>query len=63
MLGTFQSNPGAVAAIPMVFNFSQQFLINIPFVGYLFPTLIFLSPTGNPIIASIILILKIDLRV
>ncbi|MFX0057492.1 MAG: ABC transporter permease [Candidatus Heimdallarchaeota archaeon] len=55
MLGTFQNSPGAVAAIPMIFNFSQQFLLNIPFVGYLLPMGIYLSPAGNPIIASIIL--------
>jgi len=55
MLGTFQSNPGAVAAIPMIFNFSQQFLMSIPFVGYLLPMSIYLSQPGNPIIVSIIL--------
>ncbi|MFX0004427.1 MAG: ABC transporter permease [Candidatus Hodarchaeota archaeon] len=55
MLGTFQSSAGAVAAIPMVFNFTQQFLISIPFVEYLLPTVIFLRIEGNPIIASIIL--------
>jgi len=55
MLGTFQDNAGAVAAIPMIFNFGQQFLIGIPFVGYIFPVALFLAPTGNPIVASIIL--------
>ncbi|MDX1798343.1 MAG: ABC transporter permease subunit, partial [Candidatus Lokiarchaeia archaeon] len=55
MLGTFQNSAGAVAAIPMVFNFTQQFLISIPFVEYLLPTAIFLRLEGNPIIASIIL--------
>ena len=55
MLGTFQSSPGAVAAIPMIFNFSQQFLMSIPFVGYLLPMSIYLSQPGNPIIVSIIL--------
>ncbi|MFW9999253.1 MAG: ABC transporter permease subunit [Candidatus Hodarchaeota archaeon] len=55
MLGTFQNSAGAVAAIPMVFNFTQQFLMSIPFVGYLLPTAIFLRPEGNPLIASIIL--------
>jgi hypothetical protein len=55
MLGTFQNSPGAVAAIPMVFNFTQQFLISIPFVGYFLPTSIWLSQDENPIISSIIL--------
>ena len=55
MLGTFQSSAGAVAAIPMVFNFTQQFLLSIHFAAYLLPTAIFLNPAGNPIIASIIL--------
>ena len=55
MLGTFQNSAGAVAAVPMVFNFTQQFIITIPFVGYILPTAIFLAPEGNPIIASIIL--------
>jgi len=55
MLGTFQNSAGAVAAIPMVFNFTQQFLISIPFVEYLLPTTIFLALEGNPIFASIIL--------
>lgn len=55
MLGTFQSSAGAVAAIPMVFTFTQQFLLSIPFAAYLLPTAIFLNPAGNPIIGSIIL--------
>jgi ABC-2 type transport system permease protein len=55
MLGTFQDNAGAVAAIPMILNFSQQFLLGIPFVGYFFPIGMYLAPTGNPIIVSIIL--------
>jgi hypothetical protein len=55
MLGTFQNSAGAVAAIPMVFNFTQQFLISIPFVEYILPTGIFLRFDGNPIMASIIL--------
>ena len=55
MLGTFQNSPGAVAAIPMVFNFTQQFLISIPYMKYILPTAIFLVQPGNPIIASIIL--------
>ena len=55
MLGTFQNSPGAVTAIPMVFNFTQQFLVSIPFAVYFLPTTIFLNQQGNPIIASIIL--------
>ncbi|MFX1569300.1 MAG: ABC transporter permease subunit [Promethearchaeota archaeon] len=55
MLGTFLKSPGAVAAIPMVFNFTQQFLISIPFAGYVLPTSIFFNQQENPIIASIIL--------
>ncbi|MFW9829569.1 MAG: ABC transporter permease subunit [Candidatus Thorarchaeota archaeon] len=55
MLGTFQNSPGAVAAIPMIFNFSQQFLLNIPFAEYVLPIMIYLNPVGNPIIVSIIL--------
>ncbi len=55
MLGTFKSSPGAVAAIPMIFNFSQQFLLNIPFVGFFLPISIYLNQPGNPLIVSIIL--------
>ena len=55
MLGTFFNNPGPVAGIPMVFNFTQQFLLSIPFAEYFLPTSIFLRTTGNPIIVSIIL--------
>ncbi len=55
MLGTFQNSPGAVAAIPMVFNFTQQFIISIPYFEYFLPTSIWLRQVGNPIVASIIL--------
>jgi ABC-2 type transport system permease protein len=56
MLGTFQNSPGAVAAVPMIFNFGQPYLMNIPFVSYFLPISFFLpNPTGNPVITSLIL--------
>ncbi|TXT61298.1 MAG: conserved membrane protein of unknown function [Promethearchaeota archaeon] len=55
-LGTFKEKAGAVAAPPMIFNFAQQFLQMIPFLGYFFPLgLILWQKEGNPILISIIL--------
>ncbi len=54
-LGTVVNNAGAVAAFPMVFNFTQQFIGGIPFVIYVLPIAIILYPTGYSIAYSIIL--------
>jgi ABC-type Na+ efflux pump permease subunit len=56
LLGTFKEKAGAVAAPPMIFNFAQQFLQMIPFVGYFLPlSLVFNQMGGNPVIIGIIL--------
>ena len=55
-LGTFKEKAAAVAGLPMIFNFAQQFLQMIPFASYVLPlTLILNQAGGNPLIVSIIL--------
>lgn len=53
MLGAFKDKPATVAAIPMIFNFAQQFLASIPYVVYFLPQAIYLTPSGNSIIISL----------
>lgn len=60
MFGTFFNNVGVVAAIPMVFNFIQQFLMGIPFAKYVLPQSIYFNPNETPIIASVALGTPID---
>ncbi|MEJ2278210.1 MAG: hypothetical protein P8Y70_10755, partial [Candidatus Lokiarchaeota archaeon] len=56
MLGTIYDTPAPVAAIPMVFNFSQQFIASIPFAIQIIPLgLFFPQGTQLSVIASIII--------
>ncbi|MFX1448907.1 MAG: ABC transporter permease [Promethearchaeota archaeon] len=55
MCGTFLNNAGAVAGIPMVFNFTQQFLMGIPYANYIIPQSIYFTPNETPVIASVVL--------
>lgn len=55
MFGTFLDNAGAVAAIPMVLNFTQQFLMGIPYAKYVLPQSIYFNPNETPVMASIAL--------
>ncbi|MBD3196454.1 MAG: ABC transporter permease subunit [Candidatus Lokiarchaeota archaeon] len=54
-LGTVMETPGGVAALPMIFNFAQQFLQSIPYAIYVLPMSLILNQTGNSIVVSIIL--------
>ncbi|GAG96083.1 unnamed protein product, partial [marine sediment metagenome] len=55
MFGTFSKSAGAVAAIPMVVNFAQQFLINIPYAGFIIPQSIYFRSDATSIMTSIAL--------
>lgn len=59
MLGTFLENAGAVAAIPMVINFAQQFFINIPYAEFILPQSIYFKSNATSIMTSIALGLPI----
>ena len=59
MFGTFSKSAGAVAAIPMVINFAQQFLINIPYAEFILPQSIYLKSGATSIMTSIALGLPI----
>lgn len=53
--GTFFNNAGAVAAIPMVLNFTQQFLMGIPYAKYILPQSIYFITDEIPIMTSVAL--------
>ncbi|TFF88947.1 MAG: hypothetical protein EU550_00265 [Promethearchaeota archaeon] len=56
MLGVIYDTPAPVAAIPMVFNFAQQFIANIPFLIYFLPIGLFLPTGGNISIVTAVII-------
>ena len=59
MFGTFLDSAGAVAAIPIAFNFMQQFLVNIPYVKFILPQYLYFIPDETSIMTSVILGLPI----
>ncbi len=59
MFGTFLDSAGAVAAIPIAFNFMQQFLVSIPYAKFILPQYIYFMPDETSIMTSVILGLPI----
>jgi len=55
MFGTFLKSAGAVAAIPMVINFTQQFLLSIPYAEFILPQSIYFRSDATSIMTSIAL--------